>query len=157
MRNAMLSTFTIDGQKYSLSSFGINTLGYFNAADNEKNAYHIDGDKDDADTSGNPDKLRSMIASNPSATAEFFQSLSQKLYDAMNKISSTSDNYTSFGNFYSDKKLQADYVDKQKQVDKWDKYVADQEEKYYKQFTAMESAMSSLNSQQQYISQLFAG
>ena len=157
MRNAMLSTFTIDGQKYSLSSFGINTLGYFNAADNEKNAYHIDGDKDDADTSGNPDKLRSMIASNPSATAEFFQSLSQKLYDAMNKISSTSDNYTSFGNFYSDKKLQADYVDKQKQVDKWDKYVADQEDKYYKQFTAMESAMSSLNSQQQYISQLFAG
>ena len=75
----------------------------------------------------------------------------------MNKISSTSDNYTSFGNFYSDKKLQADYVDKQKQVDKWDKYVADQEEKYYRQFTAMESAMSSLNSQQQYISQLFAG
>ncbi len=157
MRNAMLSTFTIDGTKYSLSSFGINTLGYFNAADNEKNAYHIDGDKDDADTSGNPDKLRSMIASNPSATAEFFQSLSQKLYEAMDKIASTTDNYTSFGNFYSDKKLTSEYVDKQKQVDKWDKYVADQEEKYYRQFTAMESAMSSLNSQQQYISQLFAG
>ena len=29
--------------------------------------------------------------------------------------------------------------------------------KYYKQFTAMESAMSSLQSQQSYISQLFAG
>ena len=36
-------------------------------------------------------------------------------------------------------------------------YVAKQEDKYYKQFTAMESAMSSLNSQQSYISQLFAG
>ena len=157
MRNAMLSTFTIGGTKYSLSSFGINTLGYFNAADNEKNAYHIDGNKDDPDTSGNEDKLRAMIASNPEATSEFFMQLSKKLYDNMNKIASTSDNYTSYGNFYGDKKLQNEYVDKQKQVDKWDKYVADMEEKYYKQFTAMESAMSSLNSQQSYISQLFAG
>ena len=139
------------------SSFGIHTFGYFEAPDNEKNAYHIDGNSDDMDTSGNEDKLRAMIASNPSATAEFFQKLSTKLYDAMNKIASTSDNYTSFGNFYGDKKLQNEYVDKQKQVDKWDKYVADMEEKYYKQFTAMESAMSSLNSQQSYISQLFAG
>jgi flagellar hook-associated protein 2 len=157
MRNAMLSTFDIGGKTYSLSSFGINTLGYFNAADNEKNAYHIDGNKDDPETSGNEDRLRAMIASNPEATATFFQSLSQNLYDAMNKIQSTSDSYTSYGNFFSDKKLQNEYVDKQKQVDKWEKYVADQEDKYYRQFTAMESAMSSLNSQQSYISQLFAG
>lgn len=157
MRNAMLSTFNIGGQTYSLSSFGINTLGYFNAAENEKNAYHIDGDKDDSDTAGNPDKLRSMIASNPSATAEFFQKLAGNLYNAMNKIQSTSDNYTSYGNFFGDKKLQNDYDDKKKQVDKWEDYVAKMEEKYYKQFTAMESAMSSLNSQQSYISQLFAG
>lgn len=157
MRQAMLSTFDIDGKTYSLSSFGINTLGYFEAADNEKNMYHIDGDKDDSNTSANEDKLRAMIASNPSATASFFQQLSGKLYDAMNKISSRSDSYTSFGNFFSDKKLQNDYVEKDKQVKKWEQYVADQEEKYYKQFTAMESAMSSLNSQQSYISQLFAG
>lgn len=157
MRNAMLSTFDIGGKTYSLSSFGINTLGYFESADNEKNAYHIDGNPDDSDTAGNPDKLRAMIASDPSTTATFFQKLAQNLYDSMNKISSVSDNYKSFGNFYSDKKLQSEYVDKQKQVDKWEKYVADQEEKYYKQFTAMESAMSSLNSQQSYISQLFAG
>ena len=88
---------------------------------------------------------------------EFFQKLSGKLYDAMKKIESVSDNYTSFGNFYNDKKLTSEYVDQQKQIDKWDKYVADIEEKYYKQFTAMESAMSSLQSQQSYISQLFAG
>ena len=157
MRNAMLKTFDIGGKTYSLSSFGINTLGYFNSADNEKNAYHIDGNPDDADTSGNPDKLRAMIASDPATTASFFQQLAQNLYDSMNKISSVSDNYKSFGNFYNDKKLQNDYVDKQKQVDKWDNYVAEMEEKYYKQFTAMESAMSSLNSQQSYISQLFAG
>ena len=157
MRNAMLSTFDIGGKTYALSSFGINTLGYFEAADNEKNAYHIDGDKDDPETSGKEDKLRAMIASDPAATSEFFQKLANNLYNAMNKIQSTSNNYTSYGNFFSDKKLQNEYVDKTKQVDKWEKYVAEQEEKYYKQFTAMESAMSSLNSQQSYISQLFAG
>ncbi len=157
MRGAMLSTFKIGGETYSLSSFGINTMGYFEAPDNEKNAYHIDGDKDDPNSSGNPDKLKAMIASNPSATASFFQKLSGKLYDAMNKISSRSDNYKSFGNFFSDKKITSEIVDQTKQVDKWEKYVADQEDKYYKQFTAMESAMSSLNSQQSYISQLFAG
>lgn len=157
MRRAMLSTFDIDGKTYSLSSFGINTLGYFNAADNEKNAYHIDGDSDDASTSGNEDKLRAMIASNPEATASFFQKLSSNLYDAMNKIQGTSNNYTSYGSFFSDKKIKNDYDEQDKQVKKWEEYVAEQEEKYYKQFTAMESAMSSLNSQQSYISQLFAG
>lgn len=157
MRNAMLSSFEINGTKYSLSSFGINTLGYFNAAENEKNAYHIDGNSDDPDTAGNEDRLRAMIASNPEATSSFFQQLAQKLYTAMNKIQSTSDNYTSYGNFFSDKKLQNDYVDQDKQVKKWEEYVARQEDKYYKQFTAMESAMSSLQSQQSYISQLFGG
>ena len=157
MRSAMLGTFDIGGTTYSLSSFGINTLGYFEATENERNAYHIDGDSDDSATSGNEDRLKAMIASNPNVTMEFFQKLSGKLYDAMKKIESVSDNYTSFGNFYNDKKLTSEYVDQQKQIDKWDKYVADIEEKYYKQFTAMESAMSSLQSQQSYISQLFAG
>ena len=155
MRGAMLSTFKIDGTTYSLSSFGINTLGYFDAADNEKNAYHIDGNSDDASVSGNTDKLRAMIASDPSTVSSFFQQLSGKLYDAMNKIQSVSDNYTSYGNFYGDKKLKSEYDDQTKQVEKWEKYVADQEDKYYKQFSAMESAMSSLQSQQSYISQLF--
>ena len=157
MRNAMLSTVTIEGKTYALSSFGINTLGYFEAADNEKNAYHIDGNPDDPATSGNEDRLRSMIANDPNVTMNFFQELSGNLYEAMNKIQSVSDNYTSYGNFYNDKKLTSEYVDQTKQVEKWEKYVADIEEKYYKQFTAMESAMSSLQSQQSYISQLFAG
>ncbi len=157
MRNAMLASFKIGDTTYSLSSFGINTLSYFTAAENEKNAYHIDGNPDDPDSSGNEDRLRAMIASNPKDTAVFFQTLAQGLYDAMNKIQKNSDSYTSYGSFFSDKKLQKELDDQSKQVTKWEDYVAKQEEKYYKQFTAMESAMSSLNSQQSYISQLFAG
>ena len=47
MKNALMQGATVNGKKMYLSDFGINTLGYFNAADNEKGAYHIDGDKDD--------------------------------------------------------------------------------------------------------------
>ena len=156
MRNAMLQGYEINGTNYSLSSFGIETLGYFNAADNEKNAYHIAGNPDDPDSSSKEDKLKAMIAGNTADTAEFFQKLVGGLYDAMNQVQSRTDNYTSFGSFYSDKKLQNDYVEQTKQIDKWEKYVADIEEKYYKQFTAMESSLSALQSQQSYISQLFA-
>lgn len=156
MRNAMLQTYDIGGTTMSLSSFGIGTLGYFDSADNEKNAYHIDGDADDSNTSGNENKLKAMIANNPSAAGEFFQKLAGGLYDAMNQIQSRTDNYTSYGNFYSDKKLTNEYTEQTKQIDKWEKYVADIEEKYYKQFAAMESSLSSMQSQQSYISQLFA-
>ena len=52
LKTAMMQTVTIGGKGYNLSSFGINTLGYFEAGDNEKGVYHIDGDKDDESTSG---------------------------------------------------------------------------------------------------------
>jgi flagellar hook-associated protein 2 len=75
MKNAMSKVYEVNGKKYSLASFGISTLGYFNAATNEKNAYHIDGDADDSNTSGNTDKLMSMIASDPDTVTGFFTQL----------------------------------------------------------------------------------
>ena len=46
MTSAMLKSYNINGKNYSLSSFGIHTLGVLNSADNEQNAFHIDGDSD---------------------------------------------------------------------------------------------------------------
>ena len=65
MTNTMSQPVTIDGKKYYLSSFGIKTLGFLNAPENQQNAYHIDGDEDDTATSGNEDKLMAMINSDP--------------------------------------------------------------------------------------------
>lgn len=159
MRGSMLKAYTVnvngEDKVFSLSSFGIETMGYFDAPANEKNALHIAGDSDDSYSSSKPDKLKAMIASNPEAVTGFFTQLFSGLYDEMNKIQSSSDNYTSFGSFYSDKKLQSDYDTKDKQVKKWEDYVADIESKYYKQFTAMEKAMGELQSQQNSLAQLF--
>ena len=154
MRNSMLKTYEVDGKTYSLSSFGIETLSYFEAAENEKNAFHIYGDEDDDSTSGETDKLKSMIASNPSAVSGFFTQLIGGLYDSMYKIQSESDNYTSFGSFYGDKRLQTEYDTQDEQVSKWEDYVAEIEERYYSQFTAMETALGELQSQQSSLSQL---
>jgi len=159
MRTSMLKTYNVGSEEnpvmMSLSSFGISTLGYFEAADNEKNMFHIDGNEDDEYTSGNADQLKSMIASNPEAVSSFFTQLATGLYDSMNEIQKNSDNYTSYGSFYSDKKLQSDYVDQTNQITKWEDYVKGIEDRYYKQFTAMEKSMSSLNSQSSYLSSLF--
>jgi len=157
MKTAMLSTYTDDdGKTYSLSSFGIETLSYFEAADNEKGAYHIAGNSDDAYSSSSEDKLKKAISTNPSLVENFFTTVVGNLYNEMKTIQSESNSYKSYGSFYSDKKLTSDLTTQQNQITKWEEYVADMEEKYYKQFTAMESSMSELNSQQSYLSQLFS-
>lgn len=156
MKDAMLSVFEIDGKKYSLSSFGISTLGYFEAAENEKGVFHIDGDPDDSSKSGETDKLKSMIATNPKATEQFFEKLATKMYTSLNEISRSS-YYRSYGNFYDNKKMQSEYDDYKKEITEYEDYVARIEDKYYKQFTAMEKALSKVQSQQNYISQLSGG
>ena len=75
MQTAMMSSVEIGGKKYSLSSFGISTLGFLNAAENEQNAYHIDGDEDDANTSGKTDKLMAAINDDPDTVMQFMQQL----------------------------------------------------------------------------------
>ena len=154
MKSAMSSVYEIGGSKLSLSNFGIETLGYFNAADNEKNAYHIAGDKDDKDTSGQTDKLKAAIASDPTQVASFFQKLAGNMYDSLQKIS-TSSSSRSFGNFYDDKKVKEDYESYESKLSDWEDYVAKIEDKYYKQFSAMETAMAKLNSQQSYVQNMF--
>jgi len=146
MRNDMMSSFTINGKSYSLSTFGISTLGYFSSPENETGVYHIDGDSDDTYTSANSDKLRSMIASDPDAVMSFFSQLSSKLYtDLGNKMasSSTSSAYT----VYNDKQMNTQYSEYNSKISSAEDKVTKWEDYYYKKFSAMETAMAKLNSQ----------
>ena len=145
MKSAMSRVYEVNGKKYSLASFGINTLGYFNAATNEKGAYHIDGDADDSNTSGNADKLMSMIATDPNAVMGFFTQLAQGLYEDMGK-KMTSTSLRSIYNVYNDKQMKQDIEDYDDKVSYWEKYLKELEDKYYKQFSKMESALAKLQS-----------
>lgn len=155
MQMAMMSAVEIDGKKYSLSSFGIHTLGYLNAADNEQNAYHIDGDEDDTNTSGNADKLLTMINQDPDTVMQFMQQLSTNLYKAIgDKMSATT--LSSAFTIYNDKQMDKEYSNYTKLIKEWETKLSDKEEYYYNKFTQMETALSKLNSTQSSLSGYFS-
>lgn len=153
----MSSGVTVDGKKMYLSDFGIDTLGYFNAADNEKNAYHIDGDPDDENTSGNADKLKALISSDPDTVVSFFSSLSRELYSSMDKLSSAVEGYRSYGSFYDDKKMKSDYADYTTKIAELEEKVNDYEDKWYSKFSKMETALAKMQSNSSAISSLLGG
>lgn len=156
MTNAMSQPVTIDGKKYYLSSFGIKTLGFLNALENQQNAYHIDGDEDDTATSGNEDKLMAMINSDPDTVVSFMQQLTTNLYDAIGtKMKSST--LSSIYKVYNDKEMASEYSDYTTTIKKWEQKLQDQEDAYYKKFSAMETALSKLQSQTSSLSNLFGG
>lgn len=146
MTAAMSKSYTINGKSYSLSTFGISTLGFLNAAENEQYAYHIDGDEDDSATSGKSDKLMAAITADPDTVVSFMQQLSQGLYksiDAKMKTSTLSSVYK----VYNDKEMASEYSDYTTLISKWEDKLQEKEDYYYKKFSSMETALSKLNSQ----------
>ncbi len=157
LKNTMSSGIEVNGKMMYLSDFGINTLGYFNAADNEKNAYHIDGDPDNENTSGNADKLKSMISSDPDTVVSFFTQLSKNLYEEMSNQSKSVDGYRSFGSFYDDKKMKEDYSDYTTKIAELEEKLADYEDKWYAKFAAMETALAKMQSNTSAVTALLGG
>ena len=154
MKNDMAKSFKVGDKSYSLSSFGIATLGYFNSPENETGVYHIDGDKDDSKTSANTDKLKAMIASDPDTVISFFSQLSTRLYtDLGNKMaaSSTSSAYT----IYNDKQMNTQYSEYNTKISEAEDKVTTWEDYYYSKFSAMESALAKMNAQSSSLSGLF--
>ena len=157
LKSVMSSGIEVNGETMYLSDFGINTLGYFTAADNEKNAYHIDGDPDDANTSGNADKLKSMIGSDPDTVVSFFSQLSKDLYSKMDSLSKSVDGYRSYGNFYDDKKMKSDYDDYTSKIAELEEKLADYEDKWYAKFSAMETALAKMQSNTNAVTSMLGG
>ncbi len=141
MKNAMMGTAIVDGKQYTLGSLGIGTTDYA-----EHGKLHIDGDKEDATVSGKTDKLTAMIENDPELVMEIMTQVTSKLYDSMtDRMKSTS--LSSALTFYNDKQLSKELTTYKEELDDMEDYLNDIEDRYYKQFTAMEKAMSTLNSQ----------
>ena len=156
MINSMAKTFEIGGQKVSLSTFGIQTMGFLNAAENEHYAYHIDGDEDDENTSGKKDKLMKAIEEDPDQVVEFMQNLAKELYTKVDeKMKSTP--LSSAYKVYNDKELDSQLANYAKMIAKWEEKVKDKEDYYYKKFTQMEKAMANLNNQTTALGGLLGG
>ena len=156
MKTIMMEGVEVNGQKMYLSNFGINTLNYFSAPDNERNAYHIDGDPDDESTSGNADRLKSMIANDPDTVVSFFTQLSQKMYDKMFDLMKGTE-YSSSMTVYEDKKMKTDYDDYTAKIKELEKKLADYEDKWYAKFAAMETALAKMQNNASAVTSLLGG
>ena len=161
MKDAMAGAFSVamkDGssKELYLSDFGINTLSYFSAKENEHYAYHIDGDPDDDNSKTNADKLKSMIASDPDAVSSFFAQMSRKLRSNLLDLMGSTE-YSSSYTVYEDKLMASQYsAYNTKIADATEKLNAKMDQ-YYAKFTRMEKAMAKLNSTQTNLSGYFGG
>ena len=142
-RGSMQESVEIDGKSYSLSSFGIVTGVY-----TEHGLLHIDGDKDDGTYAEKTDKLRKALEDDPEGTAKALSQIMSKFYNTLTEKMSVS-TISSALTFYNDKQIKTQVDDYDKQIKNWETKLADMEERYYKQFSSMESSMAKLQSQQQ--------
>ena len=153
MMTSMSKSIEINGKSYSLSSFGIQTLGFLNAAENEQNAYHINGDEDDENTSGKEDKLMAAITSDPDTVIEFMKQLTTNLYKSIDDQMQSNDLRSRY-KIYNDKEMDKQYTNLTKTIKEWESKVSDKEDYYYKQFSNMETALAKLQSQTSSISSM---
>ncbi len=139
MRSSLQTTTEVDGKKYSLSSFGIRTSSDYT----ENGKLHIYGDEDDETYSTQTNMLKAALEENPEAVMKTLAEAGQSLYDAMTKkMAKTS--LSSALTFYNDKKMDDDQKAYKKQISSLEDKLNDLEDRYYKQFTAMEKAMTKM-------------
>ena len=141
MRTALNGCVTVDGKDYALSSFGICTTKY-----SEKGKLHIYGDQEDSEGMFYDDKLRKAIEEDPETVMEVLQKISKDLYDTMaDKMKATE--LSSALTFYNDKQLTKELTSYKKDLSKEEDRLTEIEDRYYKQFASMETALSKLSSQ----------
>lgn len=154
LTNTMLAGCNVNGKQMYLSDFGIKTTNYFTAKDNEHHSYHIDGDPDDEGVSSEPDKLRKAIMEDPDGVADFFSGLCKNLYKALDTQMKETTDYSSIYKVYNDKQMKKDYDAYTKKIKEAEKKLSDYEDKWYNKFSAMETALSKLQSNQSVVSSM---
>ena len=148
-RSAMQGTVEVDGKSYSLSSFGIVTGAY-----TEHGLLHIEGDADDAAYLDKDNTLKSMLESDPETVSKVLSGVMDKFYSTLSNKMSTS-SLSSALTFYNDKQMKSQTDNYEKQIKSWETKLQDIEDKYYKQFSAMEKAMANLQNQQSQLAGFF--
>ncbi|HCS14664.1 MAG TPA: hypothetical protein DIV56_02955 [Lachnospiraceae bacterium] len=133
-----------DGKTYSLANLGITTGKDYK----EYGLLHIKGDEDDNDYADSENTLQSMINSDPDIVMEVMSGIVSNLYDSINKKISTTTTMKSALSFYNDKEMTKQMTQYKKDIKSWETKLSDMEDRYYKQFSAMETALSKLQSQQ---------
>ncbi len=142
MRNALSSSYTDeDGKTYALSSFGIVTGNY-----TEKGKLHIYGDEEDATYATYEDRLKASLEEDPDKVMDVLTHVFGNLYETMTEKCAKTE-ISSALTFYNDKQYNNLLKDYEDDLDILEDRIKELEDRYYKQFTAMEKALSTLQNQ----------
>ncbi len=140
----------------SLASFGITTGSYFSTEENERDVLHIDGDEDDTTSSGNTDLLRAAISSDPQMVQNFFTELSKNLYSKLSDLMKGTE-YSSSFTIYEDKLMASQYSAYNTKISDAQSALEAAQDKLYKKFSKMETALSKVNNTSGTLSNYFGG
>lgn len=154
MRNILTNSSGVDTSGFTyndLSDLGIVTGDY-----KEKGLLHINGDEEDALYAPKKNLLKQTIESDPEKVAELLNALGDKLYSTMQeKMKSTK--VSSALTFYSDKQMTEDISDYKDKIYDLETRLIQVEQRYYRQFTAMEKAIQAMNSQSASLASMLGG
>lgn len=150
MKNSMMSSVSVGGKSYSLSTFGITTSSDYS----EKGLLHIAGDEDDSIYAAEADKLKKALEEDPDTVMDALSQIGKKLYDTMSEKMKSISNVRSALTFYNDKEIQKKQTQYKKELATLEDKLTEMETRYYKQFSAMETALSKLESQSNALSGL---
>jgi len=157
MRNVMMQGVQVNGRTMHLFDLGIERLGFNMAGEFEENAYHIMGDPDSAHTSGRDDKLRAMIADDPDTVTSFFVELTRNMHQVMWDNTRGIKDTRTVGFAFNDIALRKEQDDFAQRILREEQRINKLEDKYWRQFTAMETAMARMTKSQAAISGLLGG
>ena len=149
LKTDMMGTVTAsNGKTYSLANLGITTSSKNYS---EGGLLHIKGDEDDDEFADSTNTLMQMLEEDPDTVKEVLSGLASNLYDSLNKKMGTT-TLSSALTFYNDKEMASQLSDYKKEISNWESKLSDMEEKYYSQFSAMETALAKIQSQQNTLS-----
>lgn len=153
MKTAANTGVTVNGKRYSLASFGIQTSTDYT----EKGLLHISGDKEDGTYGSIDDKLMKAINEDPDTVMQVFTQISQSMFNEIGEKCKGITNERSARTFYKDKQMETQQLAYKKQISILEKKLTQTEDKYYKQFAAMESALAKLQSQTNALAGMMGG
>jgi flagellar hook-associated protein 2 len=152
MKSAMQKSITVDGNSYSLATFGIKTSSDYT----EKGLLHIYGDSDDPIYKDQTNKLQKALEEDPDLVMNVISGVAKELYSTMgDKMKKTS--LSSALTFYNDKDIDNQIKTLNKKISREETALKDLEDRYYNQFGKMESALAKLQQQQSSLAGMLGG
>lgn len=154
MRDIVTISSGVDTTGFEFTS--ITQLGIGTGLYTEKGLLHINGNEEDPLYAVKDNDLKKAIEDNPEKVSELLTAIGEKLYSTMqDKMKSTK--LSSALTFFNDKQMTSDIDDYKDKIGDLEKRLIQVEQRYYRQYTAMEKAIQAMNSQSASLASMLGG